>query len=238
LFQINGETAIFDTAGLVMSAQHRLKAIGEGTIAVPLLSVYGIDPAAFSTLDQGARRHGSDVLSLLGKEDGTFLSSALTWATRYAGDGIDRGCWYSLPNEEIPSIAEAYPTMSQSVAWAKSKKKTKLVPPGLLAFMHHALMECDAKPAADFFEKVIDGIGVQKLSWEYCLRRRLTGDLSDCRHYNDQIHIAALTFKAFNRSRSGEPVIAPLRGGKEIEPTITWRPEQNEAFPDLDPPSE
>jgi hypothetical protein len=129
LFQINGETAIFDTAGLVMSAQHRLKAIGEGTIAVPLLSVYGIDPAAFSTLDQGARRHGSDVLSLLGKEDGTFLSSALTWATRYAGDGIDRGCWYSLPNEEIPSIAEAYPTMSQSVAWAKSKKKTKLVPP-------------------------------------------------------------------------------------------------------------
>lgn len=231
----NGETAIFDRDGNVMSFQHRLKAIASGDKAVFILAVFGVDPETFATLDQGNRRNGKDVLALVGAKNADKLAGALTWAHRYAGAGIDQGAWHAIPNEQIETVAQAYKDMPQSVLWAVSKKSRKLAPLSLLAFIHHTLTEADPAAAGPFFEKVADGIGVTRQSWEYALRGTLSR-LGPVTHYTSSIHVAALFFKAFNYSRSGRPVIEYERNGKPIEPSISWK-SAVEPFPDLDPPA-
>lgn len=235
----NGETGIFDRDGNILSLQHRLNAIAEGEQPVFVLCVFGVDPDAFDTLDQAIRRRASDVLALLGQKNASTLAAALNWAQRYCGRGVDHGAWVALPNEEVDDVLRAFPTMPESVLWAKSKTKrgAKLIPPALLAFLHYALNENDPDAAPRFLEQVIDGVEVIRHSWPYILRRRLQEDFTGAIHFPDMIELAALFFKAFNYDRAGRTVIVPVRGGKEIEPSIIWRGDQNEPFPELNPPS-
>lgn len=241
LFQVNGETVIFDRAGVVMSAQHRLKAIAEGTHAVPILSVYGVDPEAFATLDQGARRNGTDVLSLVGAENAKTLAGALNWAQRYAGHPqMDKGGWHAVPNEQVADVASLYPGMAESVRYADArdrKKKGGLFSPSVLAFVHFALHECDPDAAGPFLEKAIDGMGLTRHSWEQILRSRLEKDFVGASRFEDRLHAIALVFKAFNNARANKPAVSSVRGGHEIPPIIVWRQGQGEAFPELRPPA-
>lgn len=231
----NGETAIFSSDGEVLSAQHRLRAIAEGDHPVMLLCVYGVDVEAFSSLDQGAKRNCRDVLSLMGEEEASVLAGALNWANRYAGGGVDKGQWRALPNEQVSELVELYPGLRDSVAYAVQNHGAKGNRPftkPVLAFLHYAMMEFDPEFAQAFLRRTARGIEVPELSWEYALRRRLLDEFGGRGHYLDMVHVIALTFKAFNYSRAGRPVIKPVRRGKEYEHTVVWKPEV-EAFPQL-----
>ncbi len=238
LWHLNGETAIFDRAGQVMSAQHRLKAIASGDKPVPVLCVFGIDPEAFATLDQGIRRNGRDVLALLGKQNAETFNSALNWCMRYANKGVDYGAWIPIPNEKVSEAADRFPALEQSVLYAagKARARPRLMPLGLMAFIHYALSENDPFATPEFLTKVIDGIGVREKTWEHVVRSRLLKGIpagDDGR--SSYIQIAALMFKAFNYTRSNRQVVVPVRGGQEVAPTIVWKSGE-ENFPELNAP--
>jgi hypothetical protein len=63
-WQLNGQGIVISENEEVLDGQHRLMAIIEAGVAVKSLVIYGIDKAAFKTMDTGAVRTGADALAL------------------------------------------------------------------------------------------------------------------------------------------------------------------------------
>lgn len=63
-FLLNGQTITFDIDGNLADGQHRLIAISELDIQVPLIVVRGVGKDSFKTIDTGRTRGGADVLSI------------------------------------------------------------------------------------------------------------------------------------------------------------------------------
>jgi hypothetical protein len=221
-WMLNGDTIVFGSNGHLLNGQHRLAAIAAGDTPVPVFAVYNVDPAAFVTFDQGKRRNGADVLSILDYENCTTLTSALVWAQRHAEGQLHALGARSIPNEVIGDVAASYPELPASVRLVKGRwRKDRLFPPGLLAFLHYELTRRNPEAAAEFFERVVDGVGVERDSHEFLLRRRLETDLSGRRATGEQVEIAALAIKTWNNIRLNR---AP---GKNIQ----WKRATNEPFP-------
>lgn len=217
----NGEAIVFDSNGRLINGQHRLKAISESEMAVPCFVFYGINPEAFSTYDQGKKRNSADVLSIEGYAHTSHLATALGWQMVYDAGDIDKAGHRTVPNDRAVELAKEYPKLAESVAWACAHQN-KLIPPGLLTFLHCQFLMKDANLTAQFFERVIEAVGVVKPSWEYGLRRRLE-ELIGVRDDNTQIEIAALIIKCWNRLRQNAPPTASC--------VSVWK--ENEPFPPI-----
>lgn len=220
----NGEAIVFDTQGVLINGQHRLKAIVESGRTVPCLVVYGIDPEAMATFDQGKKRSAGDVLSMIGHTHAVQIAATLGWQRAWDNGTIDSPSKRTIPNDEVIALANEYADMIDSIKYAAGANN-KMIPPGLHGFLHYHFSQQDKALAEKFFERVIDGIGVEKNSHEYNLRRRLENDLSGVRDEKTQIEIAALTISTWIRVRDNEPV----------PEYIVWRPGKDgvRVFPDF-----
>lgn len=83
---LNGQPIIFSSTGHLMDGQHRLQAIVNTGRTVKSLVVWGIEPAAFATMDVGRKRSASQVLSMEG-----YMCTTLLAATHGLLDRIEHG---------------------------------------------------------------------------------------------------------------------------------------------------
>lgn len=79
----NGETIKFSKEGVLLDGQHRLMAIVEADVRIPLIVVFGIDEAAQSTIDIGAVRTIGNILSLNGIPNGNKIAAVARVVLRY-----------------------------------------------------------------------------------------------------------------------------------------------------------
>lgn len=75
-WQLTGEPVKFTGDGSLLDGQHRLRAIVDADVTVPMLVVRGIAETAQSVMDTGAARRASDALTLQGKSHGHTLAAA------------------------------------------------------------------------------------------------------------------------------------------------------------------
>jgi hypothetical protein len=222
-WRINGECIVFDTEGVLIDGQHRLHAIAQSGRAVPVLVIYGIDPDSFTTFDQGKKRSGSDVLSTESefREHAGTTASALAWLARK-----EQGLLHSssapvpLPNDEILERVRQYPGLIDSVRRAHGELRTRLMPPGMIAFLDYVLGGIDPEAGGQFLSRVCAGLDVPKDSWEARLRKRLD-DFSGHRSSLAQRDLLALVIKSFHGSYRGLRVPNALQwrsGGEHPEP--------------------
>jgi hypothetical protein len=228
LWQFNGEAVVFSSDGALLNGQHRLTAIARGEQAVFVLVVYGVDPSAFTSFDQGKTRGRADVLAIAKYENCTTLASALNWMMRYDARAMESS-WQPPHNEELLKHVESYPELLDSLQLVKGQWRSyKFVSPGLLTALHAIISQEDAPAAALFFERVVDGIGNDKESWEYMLNRRLMSDLHGHSDIASQVEKAALFFKTWKAIRDNKTpgrVLAWRRAGGEPFPYL-WEPDQ------------
>lgn len=222
-WQVNGEAVMFDRSGKLINGQHRLKAVAESGIAVPVFVFYGINPDAFSTYDQGRRRSPGDVLSIIGHVNCNSLAAALAWQKKYEAGEMELAGSTGIPNDQAIKIAEDYPEMAECVAAAVGPYRNKVIPPSLTAFLLYQFSARDTELAKQFFERVALGINVPRESHEFLLRRQLEDKPMGRRHDLMARSICALSFITFNRMRRGEPVPR----------FIKWDPSV-QRFPELD----
>lgn len=201
---VNGETIVFDTDGTLINGQHRLKAIAEGNHVVPMLIVYGVRPEAFATYDQGKRRNGADVLSIVGYEDCVTAAAALAWQNMYDMGDMRVGSYKPVPNDQIAGLADEYSDLLIFVKPVKAAR-CRLIPPGLLVFLYYQFSSRVPELADRWFEKVAAGVGVEKESHEFLLRRRLE-DMQGRRDVGIQVEIAAMSVITWNRLVKSDPV--------------------------------
>lgn len=82
LWHLNGEAIQFAGARL-MNGQHRLQAVIEANVNVPMLIVTGVPDAAFDTIDQGRPRSAADLLSIHGHGNRSTLAAGARLALDY-----------------------------------------------------------------------------------------------------------------------------------------------------------
>ncbi len=75
-WKLNGETIIFSDTGVLLNGQHRLKACIEANTPFTSVVIQGIENDAFSTIDSGAKRTASDVLSMEGIKYSAITAAA------------------------------------------------------------------------------------------------------------------------------------------------------------------
>ncbi len=222
-WKINGECVVFDTDGILIDGQHRLHAIAQSGRAVPVLVIYGVEPEAFTTFDQGKKRSGSDVLSTDSefRDHAETTSSALAWLIRKEqGQLHSTSKPESVPNDEILDRVKRYPGLIDSVHRAHGELRSRLIPPGMTAFLDYVLNGIDAEAGKRFLNRVCGGFEVVSDSWEARLRKRLE-DFTGNRTVLAQRDMLALIVKAFNGSYRG------LR----VPMMLVWKP--TDAFPEL-----
>lgn len=151
---LNGETVVISATGRLLDGQHRLAAVVEHGLAVPMLVVTGALDSTFSTIDIGAKRSAGDILAISGFRNVNILGAAAGIIYRlFHGLGSN----VTVPPPSIVAVAERYPSLSK---WAGKTDATNRIVSG--AALTAALVYLDTfagRPdlADDFYNGVKTG---------------------------------------------------------------------------------
>lgn len=183
---LNGEAIVFDSDGRMGQGQHRLEAIINSGIAMPVFVIRGVDPKAFATYDGGKNRRASDILALGGEINTRTLASAVSgYIIASGGSHWDLSL---LTNSSILDYVHKAPSIRFWVNQYAGRQQAKSLYPGsfsgIVAVMHdrHGI-----DVAQEFFDQATIGAGLKSGSPALLLRdkftnirhgQRLTADLS------------------------------------------------------------
>lgn len=198
-WMLNGEGIQFNGARL-LNGQHRLSAVVESGETVPMLIVRGIDPAAFSTIDQGKGRTIGDLLKMRG----------LPYSVEMAGGA--RVAWLYERFGRISAETSKRPTRHQVYEYISLNEQALLDAAKLataVALGHRATLTGLAyllrnqSGAAAFFQRLSDGIGLSENEPVRLLRDRLIAFNVQRAHSNQEL-VLALCIKAWNATYRGQ----------------------------------
>lgn len=178
MWRYNGEAVKFDKNGDLRDGQHRLTAIAESGVAAELLVVRDLDPKAFTTLDQGRKRTGGDVLFMRGVM--RYNAAAVACATLYRvlKNRAIYGAVDPIPAYGIDEVIERHPGLIQSMEYCAPLHRSGdagIIGLGYLAAFHYIMETVFGQPekAATFVEGVTAGTGLAEDSPILQFRRRV-----------------------------------------------------------------
>lgn len=213
----NGDALRFAEDGTLLDGQHRLAAVVESRVTVPMLVVSGLAPAAQDTVDDGVRRTLQDVLQLRGEHNATALGAVLRRAFLWEGypDRSPRGYAKVRPtNAEALDMLKRHPELRVAAAEASRLYSGGVpIPKSALGLMHWLAYRIDESDAAEFFARLQMGDGLTRYDAIFQLRKRAFQMRSATGRESDHVYFALLA-KAWNLYRDGTPVeILSYRGG-------------------------
>lgn len=174
-YLFNGQPIILGEDGTLLDGQHRLQAIVDAEIAVPVLVVVGVPHGdkAFQTLDTGRKRSVADTLATLGEgQISRVLSSALRWLYAYYTQQMLNTNAIRLTNAQYVDLLNQNPGLRASAEYINRRAEHGIHQPGPFAFLHYA---CTRKHPehADFFDRLLSGAGQVEGSPEWLISRWL-----------------------------------------------------------------
>lgn len=200
---LNGEGIQIAHNGRLLNGQHRLLACIKAGANFPCLVVRGVDPAAFSTMDDVARRSMSDVLSIEGEAYQTALAGALRYLFLIEKTGSPIGGRIVPSHQELLSTLDANPGIRDDAKWIGTRKWCKsFLTPTASVFMRY-WFRCDDDSAELFFEGLEYGSNLKVGNPVLLLRDRLIDDKSRRAERMKTQYKLALTFKAYRAFRDG-----------------------------------
>lgn len=198
----NGECIIFCTGGTLLDGQHRLRAVVLAGVAVPMCVIEGVDPAAYKTLNVGAKRTVAQYFAMDGERNAPQLAGALSYLGMILAGGNTGGRQMSV--FDFYAMLEQHSSIRESVAYVKPKAIRKLIEPSPFAAVHYAITQkYPGSPATEFFESLLDGTNIESGSPVQRLRDQL---IAPGPRKLDGRHKIAVTIKAFNHTLAGKPV--------------------------------
>lgn len=189
--------------GPFLNGQHRLMAIVETGQTLPLIICDGFDAASQDVMDSGVRRNLADALDLAGETNTHALAATITWLSRYQSGNMRAAGSYALTAPQGKAILAAHPGLREAVLAANRLRSSVRVQPGLFGALFYIFTALDYDDAADFFEHLRSGVGLEEEDPRYLLRRFLISEITATRR-TPAWRVAALTIKAWNAWRDGE----------------------------------
>jgi hypothetical protein len=226
---LNGEPIQLAEDGTVLNGQHRLSAIVESQTTVRMLVVRGLPTGSQKTMDVGARRTLSDVLSLHGEHYTTSLGAALTLLYRYrAGTRLDNSRVMPTVPQALALLREE-PGIKECVVEARRVWGITRMRISVGALLLYLFEEADPGQGEAFFQVLCNPVGEGEGSAVLKLRAHLDRVSSERNYKFSTRTLSAMTIKAFNAWREGRPI-----------EYLTYRPggKNPEAFPEILTPEE
>lgn len=223
-WMVNGEPIQVAIDGTLLNGQHRLNAVVESRQTVPMLVVRGLPPEAQKTMDVGARRTLSDVLSLHGEQYTTSLGAVLTLLYRYrARTRLDNGRVTPTVPQALALLREE-PGVKESVVQAKRIWRITKMRVSVSALLLYLFEEADPGQGEAFFQALCNPLGEGDASATLKLRAHLDRVSTERNYKFSTPTLSAMTIKAFNAWREGRPI-----------EYLTYRPggKNPEAFPEI-----
>jgi hypothetical protein len=231
-WRINGEGIKFSKSGTLLDGQNRLTAVIKAGVPAQMLVVRGLDDDDQATMDTGAPRTLSDILTLRGEKNSALLSAVVrslyVWdntadaARRFVG-GANTGNSHVGGNskwmspDELLAYFEGHADSCRHLA-AKSdhcRRQTK-IPASILAPLIREMERISYEDSEDFLHRLENMMPSPKNFGEndpiVQLNKRLRTMFPDKgrKALYVQTELAALVVKAWNAYRDGTP-IANLR---------------------------
>lgn len=125
-WEFNAQTITFDREGRLIDGQHRLMAVVESGVAVPMLVATGLSPSAQMTIDIGAPRSAGQQLSLSGVTNARNASSVAVCLIRLSRHGDKVWTQHEMPSksEQIEYVLARTEELGYSVAISQHAYKT------------------------------------------------------------------------------------------------------------------
>lgn len=153
----NGQAFIFGTSGQLLNGQHRLLAIVRANKAVEATITYGVDDAAFDTIDDCNTRSLADVLHIKGEASSGLLSAGLRFLWIYVRGEIehrDLRKGIIATKQRLEETLEKNRKITASVkfyAMLKARPGGLLIPAGMAIGLHYLFSLVNEKRADEFF---------------------------------------------------------------------------------------
>lgn len=215
-WMFNGEPIIISSSGRVLDGQHRLQAVVKSQVSIMALVVYGVDDSAFSTIDTGKMRQGSDIVGILGAKQNRIVAAAIHLIVAYEKGSIGSFGWPRINNQ---AIAAEYPKRPGLEASAKLARPAHRVvgSAGIPAAMHWMFFRANDSMADAFISALVSGAGLITGDPVLALRERLIAERSKKTRMK-QGEVVALFIKAWNAYIAGKVVNGSTLRWQEREP--------------------
>lgn len=211
----------FDTYGRLIDGQHRLAAIIESGVVVPMFVVRGLDPSAQDVIDTGRARTASDALKMHGYEQYPLVSSAAKLLLAYENGWISTVGSIRYPRLlTTPEIVRYVDQHSGLIAAAKSAAADRCfvkLQPSVLCFARYTLSRIDSLATHTFFLDLTE----MRTSGEGDPRSALLRWISKRDKPQNQHEAIYLLFRTWNAVRAGESMrrlMIPSRDSKIPKP--------------------
>ena len=208
-WKLNGEAVKVSQDGRVLDGQHRLIACVESGIPFQTLIITGLPDDVQSTLDTGKSRSIADVLALRGVSNANHVAATVAAVIRIEQYGLRSA--FATSSRTPVSAAEAVARLeSEPTLEDLSKDTVKLgrvgLPARIASALYYVFSGISVEDTDYFFRKLYEGDDLVYSDPILTLRNTLLSTKDTARGDRNPVWIAAVTIKAWNKYRSGEPL--------------------------------
>jgi len=201
----NGDTIKFNWQGQLIDGQHRLMAVIRAGSPIRTAVARGIDPAAFTTIDNGKIRRASQILQMAGTKNATAVAGAVHHLIRHERGKLTSG-GIRLVVATTPAILEWVADHTKIVDSAKiAGAATKILAHTVGAMCHYQFAERDRAAADRFFRDLAHGENLTRGEPVFALREALIADRAKRKDRLSTLEKIAITRIAWNCQRAGNP---------------------------------
>lgn len=213
---LNGQAIKISDTGKLLDGQHRCMASVRRQLPFYAIVVRGLSEDVFDTLDGGRAQTIGDVLSSRGEKHATSLGGALRMLWQYDA-GVPQLKTISVSNAELLRVLDSNPGIRESLQYTVNRSRG-LLEARIAAVTHFLSGWYNAAEADEFFDRLKDGVGLERRSAVRHLREKLIRNRTSKRDRLDWVAIWALSIKAANAFLLRKPV-----------DLLVWR--ERESFP-------
>jgi hypothetical protein len=211
-WQLNGETIILSKDGELNDGQNRLAAIAATNMAVPCFVAFGIDRASRMTVDMGRQRTTGNFLAMDGTKDANHVAAAVALHSLYKAGVYGRNAktgrrLYFSKQEILENYHKNKKAYDAAVDFARTDKFSRSCGVSNIAAAHVILTAINSAESAIFFQRLIDGVRLDRGNPILWLRSRLmqTGERLQAHEKLE------LTLRYWNAFREGKTLSRGLQ---------------------------
>lgn len=204
-WQWNGESIKFAADGTLLDGQHRLAAIAEAEATVKMLTVRGLPNHTQDTVDGGAKRKFSDVLTLRGERAAVPLASITRRVAMWEAGARKDSSAFAPTNAQMLQTLEKYPDLRRIALEAQRVARLCTLPASIIGQCWWLFDQINSEDADFFFARLADGQNLAKGDAIYELLRTIRESRS-VRGERSTTFLAAVTIKAWNAYRDGAKI--------------------------------
>lgn len=210
-WQFNAQPIQVAKDGTLLDGQHRLLACVKANLPIEVLVIWNAQMSSQETMDMGKSRSVADILRLRGYKNQSVIAALGRRIALAEVYGFKAGIVISfreVSNGAILRAAESIVDISRYTTQAKAIADLCKFNSGLTGYLMWWLDQVDRVDSEFFWDKLYSGDGLQNGQAIYALRQfALNRDVKNRGTYLHNIQTAGIVLKAWNRFRTGEPVV-------------------------------